>query len=446
MDSLFKTSIRVVCGLSLIVMFSCDNDNEGPIIPPTNSKGEKAVKEVIENLENNPEVSQFLEVLKKIDVSNLEEEELTVFAVRNPAVQKMNHLNTKTPSIPLDSISVMRSIARGSYSLNELTHGMILKSISDENLHVTMDALGFLYINGTKIEGNGTLAGNSYIYTIPEVLRSYSDIEEPTDSINVNDIRYLWTENMTKYKNAYKTLESQLITGFGGFDYNDINTVSGKFWDLAYEILEEGEKYLKSIDGIKEAENLSDSINLDINILRMQLYGYYGQILYEGNGLNTEQTKNQLIGNLTLLSENLPSELSEDAKSALAKIYLWSEMYNESKSACDKIANKTHETDLIEAIALNNLGNKIEAVEKVNIVREALSLSTVTALDNDILIETCHQCLIGDSLLYPYYRLLKKNINYMMTVTNFNPEKHFYLPIPQSAIDKYGFEQNAGYM
>ena len=88
MDSFFKTSIRVVCGLSLIVMFSCDNDNEGPIIPPTNSKGEKAVKEVIENLENNPEVSQFLEILKKIDVSNLEEEELTVFAVRNPAVQK----------------------------------------------------------------------------------------------------------------------------------------------------------------------------------------------------------------------------------------------------------------------------------------------------------------------------------------------------------------------
>lgn len=444
MGTMFRTSIYAVCGLFLIGLSSCSNDDDNPVPPPI-SKGEEAVKEVIENLESVPEVSQFLEVLKMVDVSNLEEDELTVFAVKNPVSQRMLRQSVVTRSAVLDSTSVMRSIAKGSYALNELTHGMILKSINDENLHVTMDENGFTYINGTRIEGNGTLAGNSYIYIIPEVLQSYSETEEPSDSLNINDVRYLWSQSMAKYNDAQENLESQLITGFGGFDYNDIGTVSDKFWDLAYEVVEEGEKHQESIAEVEAAKNLSDSISLDMSILKMQLYGYYGSIIHKGNGLNAEQTKNQLISDLQYHVENLPSKLSESAKSALAKVYLWSQMYNEAKSMCDKITDKTDEVTLIEAIALNNTGNKMEAVEKVNIVRVALSLSQVTSLDNDVLIETCHQCLVGDHQLYPYYRLLEKDINYMATVTNFNPEKHFYLPIPQAAIDKYGLVQNAGY-
>lgn len=441
--TLFKTSIYVVCAFSLIGLSSCNNDDD-PASPPT-SKGEEAVKEVIENLESTPEVSQFLEILKTIDVSNLEEDELTVFAVKNPVSQKKGRQSITTRSVVLDSTSVMRSIAKGSYALNELTHGMILKSINDENLHVTKDANGFTYINGTRIEGNGTLAGSSYVYIIPEVLQSYSEIEEPTDSLNIDDVRYLWAQSMIKYNDAQKYLESQLITGFGGFDYNDVGAVSDKFWDLAYEVLEEGRKHQESIAESEEAKSLSDSISLDMSILKMQLYGYYGQIIHENSGLNAEQTKNQLLSNLQYHVENLPSKLSESARAALAKIYLWSQMYNEAKSVCDEITDKTNEVTLIDCIALNNMDREMEAVEKINIVRNALSLSSVTSLENDVLIETCHQCLIGDSQLYPYYRLLKKNINYMAPVANFNPEKHFSLPIPQAAIDKYGLQQNDGY-
>lgn len=444
MGTMFRTSIYAVCGLFLIGLSSCSNDDDNPVPPPI-SKGEEAVKEVIENLESVPEVSQFLEVLKMVDVSNLEEDELTVFAVKNPVSQRMLRQSVVTRSAVLDSTSVMRSIAKGSYALNELTHGMILKSINDENLHVTMDENGFTYINGTRIEGNGTLAGSSYIYIIPEVLQSYSEIEEPSDSLNINDVRYLWSQSLTKYNDAQKNLENQLITGFGGFDYNDIGTVSDKFWDLAYEVVEEGEKHQESIAEVEEAKELSDSISLDMSILKMQLYGYYGSIIHKSSGLNAEQTKNQLISDLQYLVENLPSRLSEIAKSALAKTYLWSQMYNEAKSVCDKITDKTNEVILIEGIALNNTGHETEAVEKINTVRKALSLSSVTSLSDDNLIETCHQCLIGNNQLYPYYRLLKKNINYMATVANFDPEKHFYLPIPQSAIDQYGLTQNAGY-
>ena len=444
MGTLLKASIYVVCGLFLIGLYSCSNDDDDPVPPPI-SKGEEAVKEVIENLESTPEVSQFLEVLKTIDVSNLEEDELTVFAVKNSVSQKMGRQSVTTRSAVLDSTSVMRSIAKGSYALNELTHGMILKSINDENLHVTRDENGFIYINGTRIEGNGTLAGSSYIYIIPEVLQSYSEIEEPTDSLNIDDVRYLWAQSMTKYNDAQKDLESQLITGFDGFDYNDVGTVANKFWHLAYEVLEEGKEYQRSLATVEEAKKLSDSINLDMSILKVQLYGYYGQIIHESSGLNAEQTKNQLVTELQYHAENLPSPLSENARSALAKVYLWSQMYNEVQSVCDKITEKTNEVTLIEGIALHNINREMEAIEKINIVRAVFALSPVTSLEDKVLIEICHKCLIGNNQLYPYYRLLKTNINYMKTVANFNPEKHFYLPIPQAAIDEYGLAQNTGY-
>ena len=96
---------------------------------------------------------------------------------------------------------------------------------------------------------------------------------------------------------------------------------------------------------------------------------------------------------------------------------------------------KPNEALLIEAIALKNTGREMEALDAVNAVRAELSLPTATGLDGDVLIETCHQCLVGEAQLYPYYRLLQKSINYMATVAGFDAKKHFYLPIPQEALE-----------
>lgn len=256
---------------------------------------------------------------------------------------------------------------------------------------------------------------------------------------------------MAKQQDAYKELESQLITGFGGFDYKDIGTVAETYWNLTYKTLEEGKKYRESVAEIAEAKNLSDSIRLDLSILNTRLYGYYGKILHEEDGLSTDDSRDLIIAELQEQIERLPSALAENARLALAKVYVWSQMYVEAEHMAREIIERKavilNEANLIAAIAQYKTGKEMEALQNINIVREALSLPTIVPpIDNDVLIETAHRCLIGDGQLYPYYRLLGKNINYMETVANFNPDRHFYLPIPQAALDTYpGLVQNAGY-
>lgn len=66
----------------LFTFAACSEDT--PALPV--SKGEETVKEIVEVLEEKEEISQFVEALKTVDVANLEEDELTVFAVRNQLV------------------------------------------------------------------------------------------------------------------------------------------------------------------------------------------------------------------------------------------------------------------------------------------------------------------------------------------------------------------------
>lgn len=426
-----------------VVFYGCsDEDND---TTPLLSKGEEAMKEVIEELESKPELSAFVEVLKTVNVANLSEEKLTVFAVKNSGLEMAKRqVKSIIRAAVVDSASIKRHIAKGSYAKNELTHGMILKSIDDENLYVTRDENGFVYINGVVVEGEAIRAGNSYVYMIPEVLQSQPD-QPVNPGLSLTEIRHLWNQNMTKYSEESKVLESQLITGYGGFDYQDVQAVSDKFWTLAYQVLEDGEKYLADMAEMEEAKGLSDSIVVEIAVLRTQLYGYYGQILYGGKGLDGEQAKNQLIEVLEGQIASVSSELSQNAQVALAKVYIWSQKYNEAREVCNKTTEKSNEIWTIEAIAAHNTGDNMQAMEKINLARKALQLQTVASIDNAILIETCHACLNGEGQLYPYYRLLETPINYLATVAGFNEEKHFYLPIPKDAMDKYGLGQNKGY-
>lgn len=145
----------------LLAFPGCSDDENPPSSPP--SKGAEAVNKIVEVLETKEEVSVFVEILKTVDVADLEEDELTVFAVRN-AVQ------SRATAEVLDSASIKRHIAVGSYRKAELKNGMVLKSINGENLYISHSGNGEVYINGVPIEGEAIAAGNSYVYIIPEVL------------------------------------------------------------------------------------------------------------------------------------------------------------------------------------------------------------------------------------------------------------------------------------
>lgn len=151
----------------LLTFVACSEETE--ITPP--SKGEEEVKEIVSVLEENDEISDFVEVLKNVNVADLEEDELTVFAVRNSSA-------AASRSTVLDSASIKRHIAKGRYGKVDLTDGKVLESISGESLYVTR-AGEDIYINGVVIEGEAIQAGNSYVYVVPEV------IEQQTEPVNV---------------------------------------------------------------------------------------------------------------------------------------------------------------------------------------------------------------------------------------------------------------------
>lgn len=147
----------------LLTFVACSEETE--ITPP--SKGEEEVKEIVSVLEENDEISDFVEVLKNVNVADLEEDELTVFAVRNSSA-------AASRSTVLDSASIKRHIAKGRYGKVDLTDGKVLESISGENLYVTR-AGEDIYINGVVIEGEAIQAGNSYVYVVPEVMEQQSE-------------------------------------------------------------------------------------------------------------------------------------------------------------------------------------------------------------------------------------------------------------------------------
>lgn len=147
----------------LLTFVACSEDTE--ITPP--SKGEEEVKEIVSVLEENDEISDFVEVLKNVNVADLEEDELTVFAVRNSSA-------AASRSTVLDSASIKRHIAKGRYGKVDLTDGKVLESISGESLYVTR-AGEDIYINGVVIEGEAIQAGNSYVYVVPEVMEQQSE-------------------------------------------------------------------------------------------------------------------------------------------------------------------------------------------------------------------------------------------------------------------------------
>ena len=88
-----------------------------------------------------------------------------------------------------------------------------------------------------------------------------------------------------------------------------------------------------------------------------------------------------------------------------------------------------------EYVAYSQTRREMEVTEVKNILNEAFSIEGAEWKDYINLLQ-------GTGSAYPYYRLLDISIEQ----TGFNPNKHFYLPIPQTALDAYpGMKQNPGY-
>ena len=248
-----KTLAYYLLGIfSLCILNACENE-ENPTPEPPPSKGQEEVQKIVEVLkESNPEVSQFVEILEKVNVADLTQDELTVFAVKNTS--------TASRAAVLDTASIKNHIAKGSYTKDDLKDGTKLTSISNETLYVTRTE-DDVQINGVKIEGNAIKAGNSYVYVVPEVIPM---IEAPvtykhqtTIKVNLIDKGYKPLENVTI---AAKNGNTGAEIGTYTTDATGTAVISHNCDTLTYTLHKEGHSNLANgylLAGMTEDGNLS---------------------------------------------------------------------------------------------------------------------------------------------------------------------------------------------
>lgn len=291
------------------------------------------------------------------------------------------------------------------------------------------------------------------------------------EEINVSEVEALWKQSFETFLTQSKNMEFSLLYD-KSFDYNMIEYTSSTFWDFAYQTIDECKKYLEQLTSLNTAEGWEASWNLtvDLGVIQSQLFGLYGKIA----PLDNEESKNQLIYYLADLSDTLPIQLAIASRTLLGKIYLFSGYYEDAIQQClyvldsnisaldaqalDNLESKEviwggykdnfgnpggsyihpvllREVYLMAAIAYSQTGREMEVTEIKNILNEAFSIEGAEWKDYINLLQ-------GTGSAYPYYQLL----NIPIEQTGFNPNKHFYLPIPQTALDAYpGMKQNPGY-
>lgn len=308
---------------------------------------------------------------------------------------------------------------------------------------------------------------------LPEnnLTRTHYMAEIKEEEINVSEVEALWKQSFETFLTQSKNLKFSLLYD-KSFDYNMIEYTSSTFWDFAYQTIDECKKYLEQLTSLNTAEGWEASWNLtvDLGVIQSQLFGLYGKIA----PLDNEESKNQLIYYLADLSDTLPIQLAMASRTLLGKIYLFSGYYEDAIQQClyvldsnisaldaqalDNLESKEviwggykdnfgnpggsyihpvllREVYLMAAIAYSQTGREMEVTEVKNILNEAFSIEGAEWKDYINLLQ-------GTGSAYPYYRLL----NIPIEQTGFNPNKHFYLPIPQTALDTYpGMKQNSGY-
>lgn len=247
-----KTLAYYLLGIFSLCLLNACSDEDSPTPEPPPSKGQEEVQKIVEVLESQTEISQFVDMLKQVDVADLNENQLTVFAVKNP--------NTASRAAVLDTASIKNHIAKGSYTKDDLKDGTKLTSISNETLYVTRTE-DDVQINGVKIEGNAIKAGNSYVYVVPEVIPM---IEAPvtykhqtTIKVNLIDKGYKPLENVTI---AAKNGNTGAEIGTYTTDATGTAVISHNCDTLAYTLHKEGHSNLADgylLAGMTENGNLS---------------------------------------------------------------------------------------------------------------------------------------------------------------------------------------------
>lgn len=240
-----KKFFMYVAGFMLLTVFpACSDDdseqtNENPV-----SEEQQAIDDMVEALETQPDLSDFKNWLSVVDMSGVDGAQFTAFAPKNGTGNGTEFSRAET----LTEETIGRHVVVGSYTKDQLTEGMVLKSVNGENVYVTRDGDN-VRVNGIVIEGDGIAAGQGRVFTVTEPL------EERAAAYYVTKMQ---VNLLTKGNPEPAPLEGVTITVY---DENDENYVVIGTWQTNADGAAVIEHVQPTIYYTVSKEGYSDTVN-----------------------------------------------------------------------------------------------------------------------------------------------------------------------------------------
>ncbi|MDR2954916.1 MAG: fasciclin domain-containing protein [Prevotella sp.] len=162
-------AVILLFALCAPVFVSCssddDDDNDQQRQKELQEEVKKQVNSVTSALESETGMTAFADALKKFDVAsvNYENDNLTVFAFPDNATEEEKATITVTQDL------LKRHIALGKYSLDALKKVSKITMVSGEQIAVTTDTTGTVYLNGVALATPKSVS-NSLLFIIGAVI------------------------------------------------------------------------------------------------------------------------------------------------------------------------------------------------------------------------------------------------------------------------------------
>lgn len=240
-----KKLFMYVAGFILLTAFpACSDDdseqtNENPV-----SEEQQAIDDMVEALETQPDLSDFMNWLSVVDMSGVDGAQFTAFAPKNGTGNGTEFSRAET----LTEETIGRHVVVGNYTKDQLIEGLVLKSINGENVYVTRDGDN-VRVNGIVIEGDGISAGQGRVFTVTEPL------EERAAAYYVTKMQ---VNLLTKGNPEPAPLEGVTITVY---DENDENYVVIGTWQTNADGAAVIEHVQPTIYYTVSKEGYSDTVN-----------------------------------------------------------------------------------------------------------------------------------------------------------------------------------------
>lgn len=197
-----------LCLLS-IISYSCSDDDEDPAIQTPNIEAEVQIKEVLDILKKEDELSTFCEALTDIDAKKFADKEFTILAYKNQNTPKTRSLKADS----VEQLETMRHIIGGRHTFEELSKLSKIVALSKDTLYIKYSETDkSITVNGILL-GKSITADKSIVFVTDGIIPKLQDtanVEEKEFLFKVMDINSNWRNSNDS--EGSRLTENALIT------------------------------------------------------------------------------------------------------------------------------------------------------------------------------------------------------------------------------------------